>query len=69
MARIKITTNCIADTYVDKDRERIIEFSDPDNENNGGLIAFRRLGEGQLLVSLYHLDSNVQVGVEKEHLV
>lgn len=54
-----------ADQYSDKSRERIIEFSDPQSPDGcrGGLIAFRRLNDGTLLVNLYRLDDGITVTV------
>lgn len=67
MARPKVITNCVADTYVDKHRERIIEFVDPAGENRpGGLISFRHQDDGSLDVYLYRLDAKVRVHVSGE---
>lgn len=62
MRRPSVKLKCVADHYADKSCERIVEF-------DGGLIAFRRLPNGKLLVNLYQLDSDVIVGVDPRFLV
>jgi hypothetical protein len=51
----KITVNCVASHYVQRD-ERIIEFS---HKQGGGLIAFLPTEDGRLLVNLYRLDPSI----------
>lgn len=51
--------------YYSSAEERIVEFSDAETDS-GGLISFRRVN-GELLVSLYRLDENVRVVVERGH--
>lgn len=65
MSRTKVIVNPVADTYVNKDVERIIEFSDAET-GQGGLIAFRRRDDGTLHIYLYRLDENVRVAVSGE---
>ena len=56
-----VLTKCVANTYTG-DNERIIEFVDREaSEPTGGLIAFRRLSDGRLLVSVYNVDPTVEV--------
>jgi hypothetical protein len=60
MSRIRVTLRCVADHYAAKDRERIIEFFDPET-GKGGLIGFFRREDGSLLVQPYRLDDGVLV--------
>lgn len=66
MTRPKVTINCVADHYADQNRERIVEFYDRECRA-GGLISFRRTN-GNLQVSLYNMDDNVQVVVDPNFL-
>ena len=59
MKRIRVTTNCVADRYVDKRDERIVEFFDPVTQL-GGLISLRRAGD-KLDVYVYREDEGVHV--------
>ena len=58
MSRVKVILNCVADQYVDKQTERIIEFS---SDHGGGLISFFKLDDGRLIVSVYNTDPTVEV--------
>ncbi len=55
--RVKVNTKPVAGTYA-AGNERIVEFSSP---NGGGLISFTVRDNGRLDVSLYRLDSTVDV--------
>lgn len=59
MKRPRVTTNCVASRYTQKN-ERIIEFS---SDNGGGLISFLATDDGRLLVDVYNQDSSVEVRV------
>lgn len=59
MARIKVNTSPVADSYSSRD-EKIVEYSSP---NGGGLIAFRLMEDGTLRVDLYRHDPTVVVVV------
>lgn len=58
--RPRVTLRCVADTYADKQRERIIEFFDPQLQA-GGLISFYRADNGTLAVHIYGCDQAVKV--------
>lgn len=60
MAKPTVTVNPGANQYVGDD-ERIIEFSDRQLENAGGLISLRRSPRGRLTVSVYRCDPTVDV--------
>lgn len=60
MKRTRITTKCVADQHVEKHRERVIEFFDPET-HKGGLISFRRADDGNLTVEVYRVDPGVIV--------
>ena len=65
MAKPKVTTKCVANTYSGPN-ERIIEFCDPDTDGPaGGLISFRRNIRGTLDVYVYRCDPGVNVIVGK----
>lgn len=66
MARPTVNTSCIANKYANRHDERIIEFNDGTPGGAGGLISFKRLEDGSLSVSLYHLDEGVKVHVSEE---
>ena len=58
-------TRCVANQYAAA-RERIIEFSNGAQSASaakGGLIEFRNLDDGRLLVILYRLDPGIEVCV------
>ena len=57
MKRPWVKTRCVADTYADHLRERIVEFE-------GGLISLRRDNDGAFTVAVYKLDPNVRVTVD-----
>lgn len=59
--RPRVILRCVADKYVNKTKERTIEF-------DGGLINFCRMDSGRLMVTLYRLDDNVVVNVASKHL-
>lgn len=65
-ARPRVKLKCVADTYTDKSRERVVEFFD-DKARKGGLIALRRLDDGSLLVQPYQLDHGVFVTGPGDH--
>lgn len=61
--RVKVTLNCVADTYHKPSPERVVEFSwiEPTtNQFQGGLIAFYPRTSRALRVDLYRLE-NVKV--------
>jgi hypothetical protein len=61
MRKPTVITKCVANAYTG-DNERIVEFCDREaSEPTGGLIAFRRLPDGKLLVSVYNVDPTVEV--------
>lgn len=64
MPKPKVTTNPVANAY-SGDRERIVEYSirHPAKSTIGGLIAFRELPDGNLLVNLYRHDPEVDIRV------
>ena len=60
MAKIKVTTNPVANKYASND-ERIIEYYAPiDGQVVGGLISFRVI-DNRLVVSLYRHDEAVDI--------
>jgi len=60
--RVKVNTRPVAANYADAD-ETIIEFTSPDGL--GGLISFRPVAGGLMLVHLYRLDPQVIVSVQE----
>lgn len=63
MRKPTVITSCVANAYT-RENERIIEFSDREaGDPTGGLIAFRRLPNGKLLVNIYRCDPTVEVVV------
>ena len=56
-----VLIKCVANNYA-APNERIVEF-------DGGLIRFVNADDGMLYVSLYRLDNNVRVYVDKTNLV
>lgn len=66
MPKPKVTTNCVANSRTEPN-ERIIEYSVPSPKGTqgllGGLIAFRLLDDGTLLVNLYQHDAGVDIRV------
>lgn len=57
----RVIVKCVANAYTGP-RERIIEFSNGGRrDNKGGLIAFRNLPDGTLLVNVYGCDKGVEV--------
>lgn len=58
-----VITKCVANTYADRTRERIIEFDIPSvtGQRHGGLIRFSRLDDGTAVVDLYSLDKGIEV--------
>lgn len=59
MAKPRVITKCVANTYAGRD-ERIIEFS---SDAGGGLISFR-LVNGALNINLYRVDGSVIVAFD-----
>jgi len=59
--RPTVNTKCVADSYANKQCERIIEFSAGDGTETGGLISFRRMDDGTLHISLYRTDGPITV--------
>ncbi|MES2295377.1 MAG: hypothetical protein V4527_18925 [Pseudomonadota bacterium] len=66
MSRPSIKTRCVADTYADKTRERIAEFSAPNGK--GGLISVRQNDDGTVTVKLYRLDDGVGIAAAASHV-
>lgn len=56
---VKINTSPVAQRYTD---EKVIEYSSP---NGGGLIAFREMSDGTLIVEPYRHDATVVISVPK----
>jgi hypothetical protein len=67
MPRPLVLTKCQADSFTDKSRERIVEFTDR-KTGLGGLISFRRQDDGMLDVHVYRLDPKVRIFVDKANL-
>ena len=67
MRKPRVLTKCVANAYT-SNAERIVEFSNGarDETYKGGLIAFRNLPDGTLLINLYRMDKGVTVRVAKE---
>jgi len=59
MRRPSINPHCVADTYADKQHERIAEFTAPNGK--GGLISVRQNDDDTVSVSVYRTDDGVQV--------
>jgi len=65
MRKPRVLTKCVANHYA-TDGQRIIEFSFPGTDKLlGGLISFSYSNDGPI-VSLYRVDKEVQVFVNKE---
>lgn len=70
MAKPRVLTRCVANTYTSYD-ERIIEFSDQETPcanggPTGGLISFRRTkSDSRLLVAVYALDGPIDIAVQQ----
>lgn len=60
MTRPKVTTKCVADSYADKRRERVVEVLDPVT-GKGCLICLRRRDDGTLQIETYRCDDGVIV--------
>jgi hypothetical protein len=62
----RVNVKCLANIYAGPN-ERIIAFSFPGapNPSTGGLIAFRHLPDGQLLVEITRVDDGITVRVPK----
>jgi hypothetical protein len=63
--RPSINLKCVADSYAEKSRERIAEFSAPNGK--GGLICIRQNDDGTVTVSVYRLDAGVEVKAPASH--
>jgi len=61
MRRPRVITRCVADTYA-ASNERIIEFG---ARSAGGLISFRELDDGTLLIDVYRTSGPVTVRHEE----
>jgi hypothetical protein len=62
----RVNLKCRANIYAGP-AERIIEFTFPGSPNpsTGGLIAFRHLSDGQLVVEITRVDDGITVHVPK----
>lgn len=64
MPRPRVITHCVADTFANKSRERIIEFTFP--SGRGGLLSFSTLDDGAEVIDLYRCDPGFIVRVARE---
>lgn len=62
MAKPTVTLRCPANQHAGPN-ERIIEFS---SANGGGLISFRDMPDGGLVVDVYRCDASVEVRAPAE---
>lgn len=58
MRKPRVLTKCVANSYTGP-TERIIEFSSGKRDGTGGLISFRNIPSGELLVQVYRVSGNV----------
>jgi hypothetical protein len=61
MARPSIKLNGVADTYAQREVERIAEIGNGKTGGPGGLLSLRRSDSGSLMVTVYRTDPGVSV--------